>query len=480
MLPKNRNFTLTAISKVMAFQKFRIVIIYISVEFLAIFLSTITAYQLRLQNLYFFSSIEQIDLTFNYKIFFIFVILGWLLTFMSTGIYGFNHANLFVLNVQNVLKRSIYFFFILGFISFITKILFSRILFLVMLISGLIYLFIGRIIAYFLLIRPLILNRKISSKIMIIGRDAKNIKIYSEWVIRNRSLGYTVASRIICSQISISWIEQFDRVLRFKKIEQVLLLPGMETDKNFSKFIHYCEDLKINVNWIPLDSGNLGYWLVPSPQEGIPFLSFTKSYISLPWKFIKRFFDLIFATTFLIIFSPLLFVISILILFSSGWPIFYSQTRIGLNGKPFKFYKFRSMIKNADQKLSEVSNFHSKNHVIFKNKDDPRVTPIGRILRRYSIDELPQFFNVLNNSMSVVGPRPALTREVKLYNSTYERRLNAKPGITGPWQISGRSDLDLQTSISLDLNYLTNWSFTRDIAIIISTIGAIFKGKGAY
>ena len=162
MLPKNKNFTLTAISKVMAFKKFRIIIIYILVDFLAIFLSTITAYQFRLQSLYFFPSVEQIDLTFNYKIFFIFVILGWLLTFMSTGIYSFNHANLFVLNVQNVLKRSIYFFFILGFISFITKILFSRILFLVMLISGLIYLFIGRIIAYFLLIRPLILNKKIS------------------------------------------------------------------------------------------------------------------------------------------------------------------------------------------------------------------------------------------------------------------------------------------------------------------------------
>jgi lipopolysaccharide/colanic/teichoic acid biosynthesis glycosyltransferase len=172
--------------------------------------------------------------------------------------------------------------------------------------------------------------------------------------------------------------------------------------------------------------------------------------------------------------------IAILVLLSSGWPILYSQTRVGLNGKTFKFYKFRSMIKDADQRLSDVKNVHKRDHVIFKSKDDPRITPIGRILRKYSLDELPQFFNVINNSMSVVGPRPALTREVSLYNSTYERRLNAKPGITGPWQISGRSDLDLQTSISLDLNYLTNWSFTRDLWIIIATIGAVFRGKGAY
>ena len=478
MFPKNK--ILTTIKELIVDRKFLIVIIFICADFLAMLLSLLTAYQFRFKGLSLLPGLEEFDLKFNYRFFFLFVIFSWLSVFILTGIYNFDHANLFVLNIQNVLKRTIYFYFFLGFVSFVTKILFSRILFIYMLISGLIYLLIGRTIAYFAIIRPMILSKKISSKIMVIGGDAKNIKIYSEWVIQNRSLGYTVSSRMICSKITISWIEEFDRVLRYKKIEQVLLLPGMESDENFSKFIHYCEDLKINVNWIPLDSGNLGYWLVPAKQDGIPFLSFTKSSISLPWKFLKRFFDLIFAISFLIIFSPLLFVISLLVLITSGWPIFYSQTRIGLNGKPFKFFKFRSMIKNADQKLSEVSNIHSKDHVIFKSKVDPRVTPIGRILRRYSLDELPQFFNVLNNSMSVVGPRPALTREVRLYNSTYERRLNAKPGITGPWQVSGRSDLDLQTSISLDLNYLTNWSFTRDLAIIFSTVGAIFKGKGAY
>jgi lipopolysaccharide/colanic/teichoic acid biosynthesis glycosyltransferase len=168
------------------------------------------------------------------------------------------------------------------------------------------------------------------------------------------------------------------------------------------------------------------------------------------------------------------------VLINSGWPIFYSQKRIGLNGKSFKFYKFRSMIKGADQKLAEVANVHGSSHVLFKNPVDPRITPVGRILRKYSLDELPQFLNVLNNSMSVVGPRPALPSEVSVYSSIYERRLIAKPGITGPWQISGRSDLDLRTSVALDLNYLINWSFTRDLWIIIATVGAVFKGKGAY
>ena len=460
--------------------KLAVASILILSDFICITLSAITAFQFRFPDKNLEVDSKPTLAQFDYRGILLAIILSWLFMFIVSGIYRFKHANLFVLNLQLVIKRSIYFFFFLGFISFIFKASFSRIVFAIMLASGLVYLLLGRLVTYFIFLKPLILKKKIISKMMIVGRSSKELNDHSEWIIQNRALGYSVISRIECNQITSAWIEEFDRILIHKKIDEVLLLPGMESDKNFSKFIHYCEDLEINVNWIPLDSGNLGYWLIPSAQEGIPFLTFEKSSISIPWRFIKRAFDLLFATIFLLIFSPLLLLIAFLVLFSSGWPIFYSQTRVGLNGKTFKFYKFRSMVKDADQRLSKVKNVHKRDHVIFKSKDDPRITPIGRILRKYSLDELPQFFNVVNNSMSVVGPRPALTREVNLYNSTYERRLNAKPGITGPWQISGRSDLDLQTSISLDLNYLTNWSFTRDLWIIIATIGAVFRGKGAY
>ena len=460
--------------------KLSVVAVLILSDFICIFLSAITAFQFRFPQNSLDTDSKPAIAQFDYRGILLLIVFSWLFLFILTGIYRFKHANLFVLNLQLVIKRSVYFFFFLGFISFILKASFSRIVFGVMLVSGLFYLILGRLITYFLFLKPLILSKKVISKMMIVGRSAKDLKDHSEWIIENRTLGYSVVSRVICNQISSEWIEEFDRILRYKKIDEVLLLPGMESDKNFSKFIHYCEDLEININWIPLDSGNLGYWLIPTPQEGIPFLTFEKSAISIPWRIIKRLFDLLFATVFLVIFSPVLLLIAFLVLISSGYPVLYSQTRVGLNGKTFRFYKFRSMIKDADQKLLEVENIHKRDHVIFKNKEDPRVTPIGRILRKYSLDELPQFFNVINGSMSVVGPRPALTREVTLYNSTYERRLNAKPGITGPWQISGRSDLDLQTSISLDLNYLTNWSFTRDLWIIIATVGAVFRGKGAY
>jgi exopolysaccharide biosynthesis polyprenyl glycosylphosphotransferase len=446
----------------------------------AIALSAVTAYMTRFTGDRNFIASSVATAQFEYRGILFWVVLAWIFSLILTGTYRFNHATLVVFNLRMIIKRSFAFFFILGFLSFILRASFSRSVFLVMLGSGLLYLFIVRIGIYGLILRPMILRKKVSSNMMIVGRLKADLEEHSDWLIAHRTLGFTIASRLVCAEINSSWIEEFDRLVRYQKITEVLMLPGMESDPNFSKFIHYCEDLDIHVNWIPLDSGNLGYWLIPSPQEGIPFLTFEKSEISLPWRILKRSFDLLFSISLMILLSPVFIGIAIAVLISSGWPIFYSQKRVGLNGKTFKFYKFRSMIKGADKIVDDVENIHAKDHVLFKNRQDPRVTPVGRILRKYSLDELPQFLNVVFGSMSVVGPRPALPKEVSVYNSIYERRLIAKPGITGPWQISGRSDLDLRTSVSLDLNYLVNWSFTRDLWIIVSTVGAVFKGKGAY
>ena len=447
---------------------------------IAIALSAVTAYAWRFPDATTLIDGKPAIAQFEYRGILAFLVISWILVLIATGTYRFNHATLVIFNLRMIIKRSFTFFFFLGFLSFILKASFSRSVFLVMLGSGLVYLFLVRISVYGLILRPMILRKKVSSNMMIVGRKKEDLEEHTDWLMAHRSLGFTIASRLVCTEITSTWIEEFDRLLRYQKITEVLLLPGMESDPNFSKFIHYCEDLDIHVNWIPLESGNLGYWLIPSPQEGIPFLTFEKSEISLPWRIVKRTFDLVFSIAAMVLLSPVFLLIAIAVLISSGWPIFYSQKRIGLNGRSFNFYKFRSMVKGADKLLSDVENIHAKDHVIFKNRQDSRVTPVGRILRKYSLDELPQFLNVLNNSMSVVGPRPALPHEVNVYNSIYERRLIAKPGITGPWQISGRSDLDLRTSVALDLNYLINWSFTRDLWIIVSTIGAIFKGKGAY
>jgi exopolysaccharide biosynthesis polyprenyl glycosylphosphotransferase len=460
--------------------KYHIFIFLLIPDFFAISSAAVTSYLIRFPHPATTIARSPTLGQFQYRFVLTLVVFLWLCWLVGSGIYKSSHATLVVFNLRMIIKKSFTFFFLLGFLSFILKASFSRTVFLVMLASGLIYLFLIRIAVHGLILRPLILRKRVTSNLMIIGREKNDLEKHSDWLIANRKLGFTIASRLVCESVSAKWIEEFDKLIRYKKITEVLLLPGMESDPNFSKFIHYCEDLDIHVNWIPLDSGNLGYWLIPSPQEGIPFLTFEKSEISLPWRIVKRLFDLVFSISLMVLLSPVFLAIAIAVLVSSGWPVFFSQKRVGLNGRTFKFYKFRSMIKGADKIVDEVENIHSSDHVLFKNRQDPRVTPVGRFLRKYSLDELPQFLNVINNSMSVVGPRPALPSEVSVYNSIYERRLIAKPGITGPWQISGRSDLDLRTSVALDLNYLINWSFTRDLWIIISTIGAVFRGRGAY
>lgn len=449
-------------------------------DFIAIVLSALIAYVVRFPDASLGSTEGPAVSQFAYKNVLALIVIGWIAILIASGTYRFNHATLVVFNLRFLLKRSFFYFFFIGFLSFILKASFSRGVFLVMFASGLLLLFFVRLVIYFAIIRPLVLGKKITSKMLIVGRKKSDLEEHTNWLIKHRTLGFTIASRLVCDEITLTWIEEFDRVLAYNEITEILLLPGMESDQNFSKFIHYCEDLNIHVNWIPLDSGNLGYWLVPSPQEGIPFLTFTKSEITVGMRFVKRSFDLVFSATVMILLSPIFVLIALAVLITSGRPIFYASRRIGLHGRAFMFLKFRTMIKDADARVNEVKNVHGNSHVLFKSHEDPRITPIGKFLRRYSLDELPQFLNVLNNSMSVVGPRPALAREVSVYNSIYARRLIAKPGITGPWQISGRSDLDLQTSVALDLNYLINWSFTRDLWIIVSTVGAVFKGRGAY
>ena len=196
---------------------------------------------------------------------------------------------------------------------------------------------------------------------------------------------------------------------------------------------------------------------------------------------IKRLLDIIGSLCALIISSPILLGVAIAIKLDDGGPVFFSQTRIGLHGKPFKMYKFRSMVTNAEElkkKLAEETG--QEDRFIFKMKDDPRITKVGHFIRKTSLDEFPQFYNVLKGDMSLVGPRPALPEEVARYGSLYSARLLVKPGITGPWQVSGRSDLSQEQSEYLDVFYIENWSIAGDLAILAKTVMVIFTGRGSY
>lgn len=183
----------------------------------------------------------------------------------------------------------------------------------------------------------------------------------------------------------------------------------------------------------------------------------------------------------LLIFSPLMLGTALAIKLDDGGPIFFSQKRIGLHGKPFTMYKFRSMVTNAEELKKKLAEENGQtDRFIFKMKDDPRITKVGRFIRKTSLDEFPQFFNVLKGDMSLVGPRPALPEEVARYGSLYSARLLVKPGITGPWQVSGRSDLSQEQSEYLDVSYIENWSIAGDLAILAKTVLVVFRGTGSY
>jgi exopolysaccharide biosynthesis polyprenyl glycosylphosphotransferase len=194
----------------------------------------------------------------------------------------------------------------------------------------------------------------------------------------------------------------------------------------------------------------------------------------------KQALDLVAAGLGLLMLWPLFIVVAILIKLDSHGPVVYRAERIGLNGKPFSMLKFRSMVFDADQRRITLVGRNDGAGPLFKMRSDPRTTRIGRWLRRLSIDELPQLINVIRGEMSFVGPRPPLRSEVATYTGEVYRRLLVKPGITGLWQVSGRSDLSWEESVRLDLFYVENWSLIQDLVIVRRTIGAVCKSAGAY
>jgi exopolysaccharide biosynthesis polyprenyl glycosylphosphotransferase len=198
-------------------------------------------------------------------------------------------------------------------------------------------------------------------------------------------------------------------------------------------------------------------------------------------RLLKSGFDRCASALALVVLAPLFVMITVSIRLTSCGPAFFRQTRVGRDGTTFVMIKFRSMFVDAEDRLEEMSALNDvPDGPLFKVRNDPRITPIGRVLRRFSIDELPQLLNVLRGSMSLVGPRPPLPREVASYDDDVRRRLLVKPGVTGLWQVSGRSDLSWEESVGLDLRYVENWSLTADIFILWKTARVVFRGNGAY
>lgn len=278
----------------------------------------------------------------------------------------------------------------------------------------------------------------------------------------------------------IQGLEKLKTSIKEYAIDEIIFTDIVEVMPEVEEMIHACSEQGIRTT-IAADLFSIG--LVKSGMSyfgGMPLIHF-QTPPGDRWELsVKRLFDIVVSFVFLIIFSPLYLLIALLIKFTSKGDIIFRQRRVGLNGRQFSLYKFRSMHENAEQELAELKQFNEMSGPVFKMKNDPRVTSVGKYLRRFSLDELPQFWNVFIGDMSLVGPRPPVPGEVSLYERKSRRRLSMRPGLTCIWQVSGRNKIDdFESWVKLDLEYIDNWSLYNDFVLLFRTIPVVLLGYGA-
>jgi len=274
--------------------------------------------------------------------------------------------------------------------------------------------------------------------------------------------------------------EVADVVARFE-VDTVAVLPCPELDGPALRRLGWAlEKTQAELLLAPAVTELVGTRVQIRPVSGLPLLHMERPELTGVRRLTKHLFDRSAAALGLIFLLPALLTVTLAIKVTSPGPVFFTQQRVGRDGRTFSMLKFRSMVPGADRMVEDLAPESDGNGVLFKKKDDPRITGIGKFMRRYSIDELPQLINVLRGDMSLVGPRPPLPSEVERYGFDMHRRFLVKPGLTGLWQVSGRSDLSWDDSVRIDVRYVENWSLAFDFMILCKTVGAVVRGSGAY
>ena len=268
-------------------------------------------------------------------------------------------------------------------------------------------------------------------------------------------------------------------VLESGGVDELIIVAERENLSEFTETFLQCEELgvtaRVVLNFFPHSISRMEL----HEFDGFPLLSFSTTPTNEALMLVRRIMDIVIAGLAFVIFLPFMVLTAILIKLTSPGPVFFKQERCGLNGRLFRMYKFRSMIDNTEQLRFELETLNEMDGPVFKSSRDPRITLIGKFIRRFSIDEFPQLYNVLKGEMSLVGPRPPLPQEVSKYQRWQRRRLSMKPGLTCLWQISGRNEVSFEDWMKLDLTYIDNWSLLLDLKILLKTVPVVLLGKGA-
>jgi exopolysaccharide biosynthesis polyprenyl glycosylphosphotransferase len=330
-------------------------------------------------------------------------------------------------------------------------------------------------------------NPEISRRALIIGTDNASRKLI-ESLEKNQIddiylAGYINLHKEIPSRKHLTadeYSELIINAIKRNRATDLIFSIGKSGLAEIGPIIEKLDSLAINI-WLTLDIYDLTFFDTKVENfAGIPMLDLRAPALGEFDRLAKRCFDIFFGIIFLVLSLPFIAISCLLILIDDGWPVFYSQVRIGEKGHTFSVHKLRTMIRDADKIQNEHHTLDVNGNIIYKTRDDPRVTWSGKILRRLSLDELPQFVNVIKGDMSLVGPRPEIPHLVEKYERWQRKRLSVPPGITGWWQVTGRSDKAMHLHTEDDLYYVENYSIWLDIQILIRTIWVVIVGKGSY
>ncbi len=333
-------------------------------------------------------------------------------------------------------------------------------------------------------------NGYLSRRTLIVGAGEVG-NLFAEKIIRRTGLGMNLIGLVDSNpkqllnlnRLGINIFTQesrLDELIKKHHVEQVIITFSTNSSKRSLAAIRRCAILPVRLYVVPRLFEILAIRAASDSIEGIPLMELNRVKIKGFNLLIKRLTDLIISILMALFLLLPGIIVALAIKLDSPGPVFFIQKRVGKNGKLFNFYKFRSMHVGAEEKQDEFEKYNELNGPMFMFKNDPRVTRVGRLIRRFSIDEFPQLINIFKGNMSLVGPRPQVPREVIYYKDWHKRRLSVKPGITGPWQVLGRNELPFEEMVKLDLSYIQNWSLCLDFKLMLQTVPAIISRRGAF
>ena len=455
-------------------------------DFLLMVLAGISAYYIRFHEMIsdWMPVVYQIPFNEYLKVVLL-IAASWSLLFIILGLYNLHVDKHVALEVRRVtLYSSLGFVTLILYIFFVRQMFSSRFIVLAGWLIAMVYLILSRLLTS--AIRALFYRSGFGVKQVVVVGDSKSAEILIHYFSVHRGSGYKVIKRL--NNFGLEEETELEKMLGYAEIDEIIQADPNLSKAEVLKLYNFADEFHITFKYAAdlLDTKVLRVEV--GDIAGIPVVEVKKTPLEGWGRVIKRLLDLIISSILIIILSPVYLLTALAIKLDSRGPIFFSELddgspveRIGQGGKPFRYFKFRSMIpKSHNLRYTDLADRNIRGDgPMVKIKDDPRVTRVGKFIRRFSIDELPEFFLVFIGSMSLVGPRPHLPEEVAKYERHHKKVLTIKPGITGLAQVSGRSDLSFEDEVKLDTYYIENWSLFKDLIILIKTPMAVFKTRDA-